>query len=166
MMNTMMSGKMTIGMMKTTMNKLIKKILRESEFEWTTDLPAEDDVVYLNLTVGEPDWEYGDSGELLHEDPEWVYWNLYLYVPKQVYRDITGQHDLSGDWDEWNIGEREGEQLLDYFYEHNFDRKQKHGLSTAIHVDEQDGGFTVVDKNLFCSNVGAYHPDKCNLYNR
>lgn len=144
------------------MKTIIKRIIKESEFDWTTDLPAEDDVVYLNLTVGEPDF----SDEPNEDDPEWVYWNLYLYVPKQVYRDITGQHDLSGDWDEWDISEREGEQLLDYFYEHDFDRKQKHGLSTSVSVQDNDGGFTVVDKNLFCSNVGTYHPNKCNLHNR
>lgn len=151
--------------MNIGMKTIIKRILKESEFDWATDLPAEDDVVYLNLTVGEPDfYEDDEDGEM--GEPDWSYWNLYLYVPKQVYRDITGQHDLSGDWDEWNIGEREGEQLLDYFYDHDFDQKQKYGLSTAVSVQDNDGGFTVVDKNLFCSEVGIYHPDKCNLYNR
>jgi hypothetical protein len=156
----MMMRMMITGMMRNT----IKKILRESDFDWTTDLPAEDDVVYLDLTLGEPDWESVEDA--LEEDPEWIYWNLYLYVPKQTYRDITGQHDLSGEWDEWNVHDsREGRELLKYFYDHDFDEKQRDGLSTDVTIDN-DGGFMVVDKNIFCNQVGGFHPDKCNLYNR
>jgi len=105
------------------MNKLIRKILRESDFDWTTDLPAEDDVVYLDLTICEPYWEYAE--DVLEENPEWDCWNLYFYVPKQMYRDITRQYDLSGTWDEWNISSEEGSQFIDYFYNEGFDKKQK-----------------------------------------
>jgi len=142
--------------------------INESDFDWTSDLPAEDDVVFLNLTVGEPDLDeyYDDAADEDDIEYEWHYWNLYLYIPKQVYRDITGMQEFSGEWDEWSIHEKEGEALLDHFYEHNFDRKQKHGLSTAISVNDMDGGFTVVNKNLFCNKVGNFHPNKCNLYNR
>lgn len=143
------------------MKWLIKKILKESEFDWTTDLPAEDDAVFLLLTIGKPDWEFDEDGELLYEDPDWVYWNLYLYVTKQEYRDMTGSDISTSEWDEWNINDKEGDRLLQYFYKHNFNKKQKPNLITSISTNNNDGGFTVIDKGEFCSNVGKFHPDKC-----
>jgi hypothetical protein len=147
------------------MRTRIKQILRESDFDWISDLPAEDDVVYLNLTVGEPDLDdmpdEDDPDWDMHE-PEWKYWNLYLYVPKHVYRDITGQDDLNGEFDEWNISEREGYEFLMYFeMEGDFKQKQKHGVSTHVTVDDNDASFTVIDKKVFCSEVGSLHPDRC-----
>jgi hypothetical protein len=156
---------MIIGV-KMTRN-LIKKILRESEFDWTSEIPPEDDnVVYLVFSHGKPNWEYDEEGELLYEDPDWIFWPLFLYMTKSEYTDMTGSSSYTSkdNWDEWNIHDGdEGSKLLDYFYIKGFDSKQPYGHNTSVDEGESDGSFTISNKKYFCKHVGNFHPELCGL---
>ena len=75
---------------------------------------------------------------------------------------VNGQPSIDDDRDEWNIYEdNQGVDLLDYFYEEGFDRKQPYGHDTAFDEGESDGSFGVSNKDYFCKHVGNYHPEMC-----